>query len=82
MFINSRRGMFMNIIEKEVLSVFYTVPTYNNFSASMLSHKLDYITYEYNTFMGYGGIKYWTHNYDDAQWAKFVKSNDGKLNYK
>ncbi len=78
----SQRLQLIAALEKEVLLAYYTVPTYNNFSASMLSHKLDYITYEYNTFMGYGGIKYWTHNYDDAQWHSFVKDNDGKLNYK
>jgi hypothetical protein len=48
----------------------------------MLSYKIDYITYEYNTFMGYGGIKFMKHNFDDAQWRAQVKAQDGKLNYK
>ena len=69
-------------LEKEVLKVYYSVPLYNNFSASLLSYKVDYITYEYNTFMGYGGMKYMTYNYDDAAWTAFVASNGGELNYK
>ncbi len=69
-------------LEKEVLAVYYTVPLYNNFSASLMSYKMDYITYEYNTFMGYGGIEYATYNYDDAAWAEEVAKQNGELNYK
>ena len=52
--------------------------------ASLISFKADYITYEYNTFMAYGGIQYMTYNYDDAEWAEFVAENAvaGELNYK
>ncbi len=69
-------------LEQEVLKVYYTVPLYNNFSASLLSYKVDYITYEYNTFMGYGGMKYMTYNFDDAAWEAEVAKYDGELNYK
>ncbi len=78
----SQRLQLIAALEKEVLSVYYTVPTYNAFSASMLSYKVDYVTYEYNTFLGYGGIKFMKHNMDDAQWHAAVKEQDGKLNYK
>ncbi len=69
-------------LEKEVLKVYYTVPLYNNFSASLLSYKVDYVTYEYNTFLGYGGVRYMTYNYTDAEWAKVIAENNGELNYK
>ena len=69
-------------LEKEVLTAYYTVPTYNNFSASLISYKVDYITYEYNTFMSYGGVRYMTYNYDDAQWEAQVVAQKGVLNYK
>jgi len=78
----AKRLQLIAALEKEVLKVYYTVPTYNNFSASLHSRKFDYITYEYNTFMGYGGIKYMTFNYDDAEWNSYVKSQNGQLNYK
>ena len=78
----SKRTQLIAALEKEILSVYYTVPLQNEFSASLLSHKVDYITYEYNTFMGYGGMKYMRYNYDDGQWAELVWENGGTLNYK
>ncbi len=78
----SQRLQLIAALEKEVLKVYYTVPLANSFSASMLGYKVDYITYEYNTFMGYGGMKYMTYNFDDAAWAAEVAANNGELNYK
>ena len=78
----SLRLQLIAALEKEVLKVYYTVPLYNNFSASLISYKVDYTTYEYNTFMGYGGIRYMTYNFDDAAWAEEVAKNNGELNYK
>ena len=78
----AKRLQLIAALEKEVLKVYYTVPLYNNFSASLLSYKMDYVTYEYNTFMGYGGIEYATYNYDDAEWEALVAEQGGELNYK
>ena len=78
----SQRLQLIAALEKEVLGVYYTVPLYNNFSASLISYKVDYITYEYNTFMSYGGMRYMTYNYDDAAWATAVAEQNGQLNYK
>ena len=78
----SQRLQLIAALEKEVLKVYYTVPLYNNFSASLLSYKVDYVTYEYNTFLGYGGVRYMTFNYTDAEWAKVIADNNGELNYK
>ena len=78
----SQRLQLIAALAKEVLKVYYTVPLQNEFSASLLGYKVDYITYEYNTFMSYGGLKYMTYNYDDAQWAAAVAEQNGELNYK
>ena len=56
-------------LEKEILAVYYTVPLQYRFSAALLSYKVEYITRTYNTFMGYGGFRYMTYNYDDVEWA-------------
>ena len=69
-------------LEAQVLQVYYTVPMLNSFSASLLSYKVDYITYEYNTFMGYGGLKYMTYNYTDSEWADAVAAQGNELDYK
>ena len=68
-------------LEKEILSQYYTVPILNNFSASLISYKCDYITYEYNTFMGYGGIKYMQFNYTDEEWAQEIIDHNGEFDY-
>lgn len=78
----SQRLQLIAALEKEVLKVYYTVPLYNEFEASMLSYKVDYITYEYNTFMGYGGIKYMTYNFDDEAWAAKVAAENNEIDYK
>lgn len=69
-------------LEEQVLLAYYTLPMYNDYSASLISFKSDYISYEYNTFMGYGGLRYMQYNYTDSQWADYVSSQGGQLNYK
>ncbi len=71
-------------LEREILLKGYSVPVMYSFGASIMSYQVDYITYEYNTFMGYGGIQYMTYNYSDAEWADYVAENavNGELNYK
>ena len=78
----SKRLQLIAALEKAVLQAYYTVPISYSFAASMLSYKVDYITYEYNTFMSYGGMKYMTYNYDDAEWAAILEENNGQLDYK
>lgn len=56
-------------LEYTYLSSFVTVPVYYRNSASMLSRKLDYATTTYLQLVGYGGIRYATYNYTDAEWA-------------
>lgn len=71
-------------LEEQVLTHYYTVPIYNRYDASLISYKVDYATYEYNTFMGYGGLRYLKYNYNDGEWKDYVSKNTvgGELNYK
>ncbi len=71
-------------LEAAVLKKYYSVPVTYSFGSSLISFQADYITYDYNTFMGYGGIQYMTYNYDDLEWSEYVKKNaeNGELNYK
>ena len=78
----SQRLQLIAALEKEVLKVYYTVPLENSFSASLISYQCDYVTYEYNTFMGYGGVKYMTYNFDDAAWAAEVAKQGNELDYR
>lgn len=77
----SQRLQLIAALEQEVLKVYYTVPITYSFAASMLSYKIDYITYEYNTFMSYGGMRYMKYNYTDEEWAAAVAEQGGTLDY-
>ena len=75
------RLTILGAIETAVLNAYYSVPVYSRYSASLISYKCDYNSYEYNTFVGYGGMRYMTYHFDDAEWATFVSSKGGTLNY-
>ena len=77
-----KRLKLIAALEGQILAQYYTVPLYYYFGASLVSYKWDYISRDYNTFMGYGGIRYATYNYNNHEWAQFVSSNNGQINYK
>lgn len=72
----------LGAVETAILKEYYSIPVFSRYSASLMGYKVDYVSYEYNTFMGYGGIRYMTFNYDDTAWAEFVAANNNILNYK
>lgn len=72
----------LGALETKVLEAYWAIPVFSRYSASLMGYKCDYTSYEYNTFMGYGGIQYMTYHFDDQGWAEFVKEHNSKLNYK
>ena len=76
---NEVRLNIIAALEGEVLKAYYTVPMYNDFSAELVSYKIDYKTTTYNTFMGYGGIRYMTFNFNNGEWWKVKGNYDYKL---
>ncbi len=56
-------------LEYTFLNSWTTAPMYYRNSASLLSRKLDYATTTYLQLVAYGGLRYITYNYDDAEWA-------------
>lgn len=69
-------------LEGAILQSYTSLPIGSMTSSSLMSYRCDYITYEYNTFMGFGGIQYLTYHFDDTEWANFVAEQGGTLNYK
>ena len=65
-------------LEKAILTQYYTVPFYYWYSATLVSYKIEYFSHTYNTFMGFGGIRYMRYRYDDLAWS-YLK---GTFNYK
>ena len=70
-------------IEEVVMQTYYSCPAISSRSAALRGYKSDVITTDYNTFMGYGGLRYMTYNYTDVEWKEFVNSQKKHtLNYK
>lgn len=68
--------------ETAILGSYWSIPVYSSTTASLISYKCEYISYEYNTFMDFGGVRYMSYNFDDTEWEEFVAADkDGILNY-
>ncbi len=77
------RLVILGELEAVVLESYYSIPITYSFGASLRSYQIEAFTDTYNTFMGWGGIKYYSYNYTDGEWWTFVdKDNKGTLNYK
>ena len=77
----SKRVTLIAALEREILIQYYTVPIQYSFSSSMISYQIEYKTRTYNTFMGYGGMRYLTYTYDDAEWEAAVQAAGGEIDY-
>lgn len=73
------RLIILAALEEQVIKKSYSVMLIGEYDGSLLSPKFTQISDDYNTFMGYGGIRYLQAHYTDEEWAKFVKSNNGDL---
>jgi len=71
----------LSSMEKLYLEKYYRIPLATSTTCTMLSFKLDYYTPDYNLAYGWGGLELMKYNYDDAEWAEFVASQNGALNY-
>lgn len=67
--------------EGAVLEQYTMLPLLDDSSAQMKGHKINYATEEYVFGMGFGGMKYYTYNYDDEGWADYVADQGGTLDY-
>lgn len=68
-------------IERFMLTAYNCVPIMQDGSGSLLSQQVYYVVEEYNPMMYRGGIQYMKYNYNDAEWAEYVASQGGTLQY-
>jgi len=68
-------------IEKNYLAKYYRIPLATSTSCALLSFKQNYYTENYNFAYGWGGFELIQYNYNDAEWAEFIASQNGALNY-
>jgi len=71
----------LGALEGAVLLNYNFVPIMDDASAQMRGQQINYYTEEYIFGMGFGGIKYYTYNYNDAEWDAYVAENNGMLDY-
>lgn len=63
------RSQLFAKLEYAFLGFFTTTPLYYRNSASLVSQKGDYAVQNYVDLVGFGGLSFYTYNYDDAEWA-------------
>ncbi len=64
-------------IEGAILSTYDYIPMLQNASMQLVSKQIFYVVDEYNPIMSRGGIAYLKYEYNDAEWAEYVASQDG-----
>ena len=73
------RLTILSALEEVVLKESRSVMLIGDAGGSFLGAKFSYANYEYNTFMGYGGMRYMIVEYTDLEWAEFVTANSNDL---
>ncbi len=68
-------------MEEEYLKKYYRIPLCATTVSTLLSWQCEYYTDEYNIMYGFGGIRLLQYDYTDAEWAEYVSSQNGALNY-
>ena len=75
------RILILSRIEMAVLMNYNFIPLNGDASAQLKGQQIQYYTEEYIYGMGFGGIKYMTYNYTDAEWDAYVTAQGGQLDY-
>ena len=67
-------------LEEQVIKKSYSIMLIGEYSGSLLGGKFsNFYEDDYNTFMGFGGLRYMVVNYTDAEWSTYVASNNNDL---
>ena len=76
--VNTRLVIFA-ALEEVILKECRSVMLIESAGGSFLGAKFSYASEDYNTFMGFGGIRYIQIEYTDFEWKQFVKANGNDL---
>ncbi len=72
----------LSYIETAILNSYQCIPFGCECECTLFSKKIQYATEDYNIMYGYGGIRLMSFNYNDKEWAEFVASQNGEIDYK
>jgi len=73
------RLTILSAIEEVVIKESRSVMLIGDGGGSFLGAKFAQFSQDYNTFMGFGGIRYMEVVYNDVEWTNFVKANGNDL---
>lgn len=76
------RLFILSYIETAILGSYQCIPFGCETECTLFSKKVQFATEDYNIMYGYGGIRLMKFNYNDAEWAEFVASQNGTIDYK
>ncbi len=77
---SNARLTILSALEEAALMQCRSVMLIGDYSGSFLGAKFShFFTESYNTFMGFGGLRYMEVNYTDAEWAQYVSANGNDL---
>ena len=75
------RLQILGAMEGAVLLNYNFIPIMDDSSAQLRGEQVGYYTEDYIFGMGFGGMKYMSYNYTDAEWDAYVAANNGELDY-
>ena len=73
------RLMILSALEEQALLQNRSIMLIGEYNGSFLGAKFSNFEEEYNTFMGFGGLRYMVVEYTDAEWEEFVAANGNDL---
>ena len=68
-------------IERQMLVAYNCVPIMQDAGGSLLSQQIYHVVEDYNPMLSRGGIQYDKYNYNEEEWAAYVASQGGSLQY-
>lgn len=75
------RNEILAALELNLMLKYRDCPFWCSSSAGLLSQKIAYPTYEEVFEVGFGGIRFMTFNFTDAEWDQYCADNNYQLNY-
>ena len=75
------RLAILSALEGAVLRNYNYIPIMDDGEGHLRGRQIKYRTEDYIYPLGYGGVKYFTYAYTDAQWNEFVAKSGGLLDY-
>ena len=73
------RLVILAALEELTLKECRSIMLIGGYNGALLGAKFSQFHEDYNTFMGFGGMRYMVVNYTDAEWTAFVEANGGDL---